>query len=80
MAGRLPKKSWALVSLSSPPPPPPKKKGEVTRLTAEPGQAARCRFGDESVSELTGWVRMYHSHHTSVQLKLQERGASVKAG
>lgn len=29
-------------------------------------EAARCRFGDESVSELTGWVRMYHSHHTSV--------------
>ena len=48
-------------------------------IAAEPSQAARCRFGDESVSELTGWVRMYHSHHTSVQLKLQER-ASVNSG
>ena len=52
---------------------------EQETLTAEPSQAARCRFGDESVSELTGWVRMYHSHHTSVQLKLQER-ASVNSG
>ncbi|CAK9069390.1 unnamed protein product [Durusdinium trenchii] len=29
-------------------------------------EAARCQFGDDSISEMSGWLRMYHSHHTSV--------------
>ncbi|CAJ1340697.1 unnamed protein product, partial [Effrenium voratum] len=29
-------------------------------------EAAREKFGEECLAELSGWVRLYHSHHTSV--------------
>jgi len=29
-------------------------------------EAARCEFGDDSLEGITGRVRLYHSHHTSV--------------
>jgi len=29
-------------------------------------EAARTEFGDECLGNLSGWVRLYHTHHTSV--------------
>jgi len=29
-------------------------------------EASRDEFGDDCMPELTGWVRLYHSHHTSI--------------
>ena len=34
------------------------------------GEAARSQFGDGCVPELSGWLRIYDSHHTSVMLDL----------
>ncbi len=40
----------------------------TSMTTTQVLQAARCQFGDGCVPELSGWLRVYDSHHTSVLL------------